>query len=112
MMSYDKLEQVLGKAAAQYAAACKKHPVFPTRISPVGLSELKGQLEYVRVDNAGDAGERFSVHSVQTEEALEAMIEAWRGNWKEAKLETLHLIATALRAYELYEKLEAAKSKK
>lgn len=111
-MNYDTLEQVLGKAASEYAAACKKHPVFPTRISPVLYGEMKKWLGQVRADNEGDAGNRFSVHSVQTEEALEALIEARRGNYKQAKLETLHLIATALRAYELYDSLAKAKGAK
>ena len=107
MMDYNQVERLLGKAASEYASACKKHPVYPTRISCAELKELKLQLSMVRADNEGDNGESFSVHSVQAEELLEALIEAQAGNWKQAKLETLHLIATAIRAYELYDAMES-----
>lgn len=105
-MDYDTLEQVLGKAATQYAAACQKHPVFPVVPALVGRQWVDGRVAQFRSfnDSHGDAG--TSVMAVQSEELYEAVQAAQAGDYAQAKLETLHLIATALRAYELYDGLE------
>lgn len=107
MMGYDQVEQLFGKAASAYAEACQKHPIFPTVASRDSAEKLADVLDTLRVKcNSSDTSPHISIRSVQSEELLEAVIEAQRGNYAAAKAETLHLIATAMRAYEVYDALE------
>lgn len=106
-MGYDEIQQLFGKAASAYAEACQKHPIFPTVASRDSEEKLVDILDTLRIMyNAKDTSPKISIRSVQSEELLEAVIEAKRGNYAAAKAETLHLIATAMRAYEVYDALE------
>lgn len=112
MMGYDELERVLGKAASAYSDACRRHPVFPKRVTNEPVGELTAVLKTLRRLNDIDGSPRQSIRSVQSEELLEAVIEGKRRNWSKAKAETLHLIATAIRAYEFYDEMERGSSAK
>lgn len=106
MMTYDEIQACFGLAASEYAAACRKHPVFPTEASAEKALVLEEVLSEVRHLNRRDDLPTCTIRSVQSEELLEAVIEAKRGRWAKAKQETLHLIATAMRAYEHYSEME------
>lgn len=107
MMGYDQIQQLFGKAASAYAEACRKHPTFPTVALRDSTEKMEDVLDTLRMKcNSSDTSPHISICSVQSEELLEAVIEAQRGNWAAAKAETLHLIATAMRAYEVYDARE------
>lgn len=104
MMEYDGIQRLFGKAATAYASACAKHPVFPTVASHQPEWKRTMELEWLRRHfNHNDESRDCTIHSVQCEELLEAIAEAEKGNWQEAIDETLHLIATAMRAIEFYD---------
>lgn len=108
-MGYDEIQQLFGKAASAYAEACQKHPIFPTVASRESDEKMADVLDTLRIKyNSSDTSPHISISSVQSEELLEAVIEAKRGNYAAAKAETLQLIATAMRAYEVYDALEKA----
>lgn len=111
-MGYDEIQQLFGKAASAYADACFRHPVFPKRVTNETIGELTTVLKTLRRLNDIDGSPRQTIRSVQSEEFLEAVIEGKRKHWSEAKEETLHLIATAMRAYEFYDEMERGSSAK
>lgn len=95
------------------ANAERKHPHFPTNPSTEGEDVLIVLLDKLRWRfNRRDTDADCSIRSIQSEEQLEAIIAAKQGKWKEACEETLHLIATAIRAYDYYlTRLEAEVAK-
>lgn len=107
MLGYDQLEQLFGKVATEYAAACRKHPVYPKTPANEPRWSLLLLLERIRNRfNRSDERRECTIRSVQSEELLEAITAAQAGNWAEAKVETLHLMATAVRAWEYYDEME------
>ena len=95
------------------ASAERKHPRFPTNPSTESEDVLIVLLDKLRWRfNRCDTDADCSIRSIQTEEQLEAIIAAKQGKWREACEETLHLIATAIRAYDYYlARLEAEEAK-
>ena len=94
------LDSLIHEAVAN---AERKHPHFP--VNPTNEDEqlLVVLLEKLRSRyNHRDSSDSCTIRSVQSEEQLEAIVEAKRGNWAKACEETLHLISTAVRAYDYY----------
>lgn len=106
--SWDILDPLIHEAVAN---AERKHPHFPTNPSTEGEDVLVVLLDKLRWRfNRSDTDADCTIRSIQSEEQLEAIIEAQRGHWAKACEETLHLIATAVRAYDYYlSRLEAEK---
>ena len=102
------LDSLIHEAVAN---AERKHPHFPTNPSTESEGVLVVLLDKLRWRfNRRDTDADCSIRSIQSEEQLEAIIAAKQGKWKEACEETLHLIATAIRAYDYYlARLEAEK---
>lgn len=109
-VSWDVLDPLIHEAVAE---AERKHPHFPTNPSTESEDVLIVLLDKLRWRfNRRDTDADCSIRSIQTEEQLEAIIAAKKGKWKEACEETLHLIATAVRAYDYYlTRLEAEVAK-
>ena len=107
-VSWNILDPLIHEAVAE---AERKHPRFPTNPSTEGEGVLVVLLDKLRWRfNRRDTDQDCTIRSIQSEEQLEAIIAAKQGKWKEACEETLHLIATAVRAYDYYlARLEAEK---
>ena len=111
MMNREQIRSLICQAIGEYEAACAKHPVFPTCPTVEPKWQRLMTLERLRTRfNHNDESQNCTIQSVQEEELLEAIAEAETGNWAKACEETIHLIATAVRAYEYYlARLEAEK---
>lgn len=109
--TWDVLDVLIHDAVEK---AERKHPHFPTNPTTEDESLLLVLLEKLRSRyNHCDEGENCTIRSIQSEEQLEAIVEAKRGNWAKACEETLHLIATAVRAYDYYlARLEAERGRR
>lgn len=106
-MTDKKFDKLFSQIRRGYKSACDKHPMFPHSPTALSPTHIRGLLNHVRDCNTPDCGPNCSIRSIQSEEQLEALYEAKLRNWSEAKKETVHLIVTAVRAYEFYDQMIA-----